>query len=64
MLEQGHENVCQYFIRTIADKDLLGRNRMPAGDGGLEQVGIGVGIKAQAGCVICEFCLDCRQYLG
>ena len=35
MLEQRHENMCQHFVRAIADKNLLGCHRVIFRNGGL-----------------------------
>ena len=64
VLEQGHEDMGQHFVRTIADEDLLRSHAVPPGDGRLEQVGVRVGVEAQARRVVAEFRLDRRQHLG
>jgi hypothetical protein len=62
VLEQGHESVRQHLVRAVADEDLLRRHAMRAGDGRLEQVGVRVGVEAQACRIVAEFRLDRRQH--
>ena len=64
MLEQRHEDVRQHFVGAVADEDLRRRHAMPAGDGGLEQVGVRVRVEAQARGVVAEFGADRRQDPG
>ena len=62
VLEQCHEDVRQHLVRAVADEDLLRRDTVQPGDGGLEQIGVRVGIEAQARGVGAEFGLDRFQY--
>ena len=64
VLQQRHEDVGQHFVRAVADENLLWRHAVQPGDGGLEQIGVGIGVEAQACGVGAEFRLNRRQHLG
>jgi hypothetical protein len=53
----------QHLVGAVADEDPGRRHRVAAGHRGLQQVGVGVGIEAQAGRIAIEFRLDRGQRL-
>ncbi|MFT6590686.1 MAG: ABC-type lipoprotein release transport system permease subunit [Rhodoferax sp.] len=47
MLEQCEKSVCQHFIETISDKDMLKRQAVVIGNGLAQSYGLKVGVKFQ-----------------
>jgi hypothetical protein len=48
VLEQRHEGVREHLVRAVADEDLFRAHAVVPGERGLERVGVGVGVEAQA----------------
>ena len=52
MFEQGQEDVGQHFVRTVADEDLRGLQRVEAGDRALEPVRVRIRVELQVFAVL------------